>query len=221
MQNEIDFEDLTRQTRRLEFEDGLTDLQNAFVFLLMGLLGTVFFSTWGLMLFIRGILFNEELTMLALLAIIPLLVLIMFGGRRLIQRIRRDILWRERGEIVPLKWQVDSKLSVLAFTVWLALTLIGLKTVSRWSMEMDSALRVMIGAAGVATGVVYFAMGRTLRVQRYLWVGPLGGILSLLLMVVPVPSGYSSAVFGVVWCSLLTISGLAALRRTMRDLREV
>jgi hypothetical protein len=220
MQNEIDYENLTRQTRRLEFEDGLTDIQNALVFLLLSLLGTVFFSTWGITLYMRAMLFNSELTTIALLAMIPLLILLMFGGRRIIHRIRRDVLWRGRGEVVPLKWQVDWRISLLAAAVWLVLTVIGLVAVSRGSTELDAELRIMIGAAGVATGVVYFALGRSMGIRRYLWVGAIGGILSLMLIFIPVPTGYSWGVFGLIWCGLLTVSGIYALRRTLLGVRD-
>ncbi len=221
MQNDIDFENLTRQTRRLEFEDGLTDLQNALVFLLLSLMGAVFFSTWGITIYMRAMLFNSELTTITLLALIPLLILLMFGGRRLIHRIRRDYFWRDRGEIVPLKWQVDWRVNLLAAAVWLVLTLIGLVGVSRGSTEWDAELRVMIGAAGVATGVVYFALGWSMGIRRYLWLGAIGGILSLLLTFIPVPAGYSWVVFGFIWCGLLVISGIYALRRTLLGMRNV
>jgi hypothetical protein len=199
----------------------LTDLQNALVFLLLSLLGTIFFSTWGIKLYMRAMLYNSELTTIALLALIPLLVLLMFGGRRLIHRIRRDFLWRDRGEIVPLKWQVDWRVNLLAAAIWLVLTLIGMVGVSRGSLELDADLRIMIGAAGVATGVVYFSLGRSMGIRRYLWVGTIGGILSLMLIFISVPAGYSWVVFGLIWCGLLIISGLYALRRTLLDLREV
>ena len=49
----------------------------------------------------------------------------------------------------------------------------------------------------------------------------IGGILSLMLIIIPLSAAYSWMGFGIIWCGLLITSGLVALRRTLRELRDV
>lgn len=220
MEKSVDLDALTRNTRRLEFEDGLNDLQNGFIFLLLGLLASLFMSTTGLTLYMRAILFNEEITMIALVAIIPILYLITFGMRRLILRYRRNVLWRHLGEVEPFKWQVDRRFSILATVVWLVVVVVGFIFLSEDPMDLDASMRVIAAAGGVATGVIYVAMGRSLALERYRWVGIVGMALSALLIFVPLRVSLSWIAFGIIWAVILGVSGSLALRNTLVRLRE-
>ena len=219
MNERIDLDSLTRNTRRLEFEDGLNDLQNSLVFLLLSLLGTLFMSTAGITLYMRAMIFNEEITTIALLALIPLFVLITFGARRLIARYRKQVLWRHLGEVEPFRWQVDSRVSVLAAAIWLAVVIVGLFAFAGDPMDLDADMRVLVAAGGIATGVIYFAMGQTLGIQRYRWVGLIGGLLSAALIITPLNVGLSWLAFGLIWMVMLMVSGIYALRGTLMKLR--
>lgn len=219
MENQINFEEITRRTRRLEFEDGLNDLQNGFVFLLFSLLSAFFFSRAGLTFYMRGMIYQPEIMTIGLITLIPLLVLLTFGGRRLISRVRRKVLWRGQGEIVPLKWQVDRRITILAAGIWLIVSFVGLTWLSQGRIRLDADMRIMIAAGGLATGIVYVGMGRSLGIQRYQWVGIIGGLLSTLLMFVPLPYVGSWLAFGAIWTSVLGVSGTIALRQTLLDLR--
>ncbi len=118
MDKRLDFEELTRQTRRLDFGDGLTDLQVSAVFLVMSLAAAIFFSTAGLTWFARALIIQREITFLALVGIFGCFILGAFGSRRLIARVRRDYFWKDRGEIVPLPVGVDRWVSVLSVAVF-------------------------------------------------------------------------------------------------------
>ena len=107
MNEYIDLDSLTRNTRRLEFEDGLNDFQNGLFLLILGLLSAVFMSITGITWYMRAMMFNSEITTIALLALIPLFYLLTFGVRRLIRRYRKNVLWHDLGEVEPLKVQVD------------------------------------------------------------------------------------------------------------------
>ncbi len=220
MEQKLDLDALTRNTRRLEFEDGLNDFQNALVFLILGGLTSLFMSTAGLTLYMRAILFNEEITTIALLALIPLLYLIMFGIRRLILRYRKEVLWRDLGEMEPFKWQVDRRVSVLATAIWLIVVIGGLFLIAGDPMNLDADMRIIAGAGGIATGVTYFAMGQSLALARYRWVGIIGGLLSAVLIFSPLGFSYSWVVLGIIWTGTLGTSGFLAYRKTMRRLRE-
>jgi hypothetical protein len=219
MNKYIDLDSLTRTTRRLEFEDGLNDFQNGLVFLILGFLSSLFMSTTGLTLYMRAILFNPGITTIALLALIPFLFLLTFGIRHLIRLYRRRVLWRHLGEIEPFKWQVDSRINVLAAVVWLVVIIIGLVLLSGDPMNLDADMRVIAGAGGIATGVVYFAMGQSLALTRYRWVGIIGGLLSAVLMISPLNVSFSWLAIGIIWAVTLAVSGALAFRSTLKRLK--
>ncbi len=220
MEKHIDLDELTRNTRRLEFEDGLNDFQNALVFLILGGLASLFMSTAGITLYMRAMLYNQEITMIGLIALIPLLYLVLFGIRRLIQRYRREVLWRHLGEIEPFRWQVDRKVNVLATLIWLVVVIGGLLFVVRDPMDLDLDMRIIAGAGGIATGVVYFGMGQSLALSRYRWVGIVGGLLSAALIITPLKFSSSWLVVGVIWAVVLVVSGYLAFREVMTRLKE-
>ncbi len=97
----FDLDELTRQTRRQEFVDGLNDLQTGLIFLLMGALGAFLFSTAGMTLYIQALIWNRELTILGLLALLALLVLLAFGSRRVVEYLRGQVLWKGQGQAAP------------------------------------------------------------------------------------------------------------------------
>jgi hypothetical protein len=217
----LDFEELTLQTRRLDFEDGLTDLQVGALFLVMSLGAAFFFSTAGITWFARALILQREITLVALAGIFGCFILVAFGSRRLIARVRREYLWKERGEIVPLPWQVEPWVNVLAAAVFMILMMLGLWVVLRGGSENEAILRLLIAASGVATGITYLGMGRSLRLNRYLPVGIVGGLLSGVLFFIPLAFSESWLGLGVIWTTVLLISGLYALRRTRLSMFEV
>ncbi len=220
MDDRLDFEELTRQTRRLEFEDGLTDLQVSTLFLVMSLAAAFFFSTAGLTWFARSLILQREITYVALVGIFGGFMLVAFGSRRLIARVRREYFWKDRGEIVPLPVQVDRWVAVLSAAVFLILTIFGLWVLLRGGRDDEAILRLLVTASGVATGITYLGMGRSLRLNRYLFVGFAGGLLSGVLFFVPLTYSESWLGLGAIWTTILLTSGLYALWRTRRGMAE-
>jgi uncharacterized membrane protein len=220
MEQYVDLDSLTLKTRRLEFEDGLNDFQNGFFFLILGGLVALFMSTKGITWYMQAMLFNQEITTIALLAIVPLLYLITFGIRRLIRRYRSRVLWRHLGEMEPFKWQVDRRINVIATLTFLVVVIGGVILLTRNAMDLDASMRVIAGAGGIATGVVYFGMGQSLSLSRYRWVGIIGGLLSGMLIIAPFNMSYSWLGLGVIWALTLSLSGAVALRSTLMRLRE-
>jgi MFS family permease len=213
MQEYVDLDGLTRRTRRLEFEDGLNDLQNALVFLLAGLMAALFMSPFGIRLYVRVLQENKELTVIGLVGLFALFVVITFGARRLIMRYRREALWKDLGQIEPLRWQVDRRISVLAVAVWLIMFIAGMFFLSRDPMDLDAGMRLVIASAGVATGLIYFMLGQALELNRYRWLGLAAGLASGLIVVAPVSAAAGWMGFSVIWALGLTISGISALRK--------
>ncbi|MEA1977452.1 MAG: hypothetical protein U9N80_06085 [Chloroflexota bacterium] len=214
MDDRPDFEELTRQTRRLDFEDGLTDLQISAAILVMSLGAALFFSTAGLTWLTKALALQREITLVALAGIFGCFMLVAFGSSRLIARVRREYFWKDSGEIVPLPWQVDTWVNVLAAAVFLVLMILGIWVVLRGDGDDEALLRLLIAVSGVMTGIMYVGMGRSIRLNRYLTVGIVGGLLSGLLFFIPLTFSESWLVFGAIWTTILLISGLYALRIT-------
>jgi len=220
MEREIDFEEITLRTRRMDFEDGLTDLQVSALFLVMSLGAAFFFSTSGLTWFTKALILQREITLVALVGIFGCFILGAFGSRRLIARVRRGYIWKDRGEIVPLPVGVDRWVSVLGAAVFLTLTIFGLRILLRGGSDDEATQRLLVAASGVATGITYLGMGRSLRLNRYLSVGFVGGLLSGVLFFVPLTWSESWLGLGAIWTTILLASGLYALRRTRRGIAE-
>ena len=220
MDKRLDFEELTRRTRRLDFEDGLTDLQVSALFLVMSLAAFFFFSKPGLTWFARSLILQREITYVAFVGVYACFILVAFGSRRLIARVRREYLWKDRGEVMPLPVGVDSWVSVLSAAIFLTLLIFGAWVLLRSGTGDDAILRLIIAASGVATGITYLGMGRSLRLNRYLPVGFVGGLLSGVLFFVPLTYSESWLGLGAIWTTILLTSGLYALRRTRLNMTE-
>jgi len=79
MDNITKIDNLTRVTRRRDFEDGLMDFVFAVTFLFLGGLGGVFLSPLGLRWYFTSLLWNREVTIIAGIVLVFLFILIVFG----------------------------------------------------------------------------------------------------------------------------------------------
>jgi hypothetical protein len=213
-------DELTRRARRVEFSDGLTDLQTALTFFLLGFVNAAFLSQTGMEWYVRAILANRELTLLGLLGLFAVFLLILFGSRRVVRWVRSEKLNSGGGRVTPLAWQLDRWVAFLALGAFLLIFIPGMVLFPRKPLDMHSGLRITIAGGSAATAVIYFAMGRILTVKRYMWVALAGFAGALLLMVIPFSAAESWIVFTFVWTVSLGISGGLALRRTLLQRSE-
>ena len=213
-------DNLTRVTRRRDFEDGLMDFVFAGTFLFIGLFTGFFTSPVGLRWYLTSLLQNREITIIAEITLFALFILSVFGARRLIARIRRNTFWKNRGFVTPLRWQVNWKLNALASGVLIAMLVIAFWLMLNGSISQESVLRTLVSSAGVATGFVFFGMGKELELGRYKWVGVLGGLLSALIILVPMSFSSSWLALGIGWMIVFVISGVWALQKSLAALRE-
>jgi hypothetical protein len=208
-------DELTRKARRIEFDDGLTDLQTAAVFLLLGLVNAFFLSGAGMKLYVRAILANRELTLVGLLGLFGVVVLLLFGSRRVVHRIRTQKLRKGGGRVTPRAWQLDRWVAFIALAAFFLIFIPGMLLFPRGALDMHSGLRVMVAAGSAATAVIYFAIGRMLKVGRYTWVALAGVAVTLLLLLAPLSAAWAWIVFSLIWTLALSISGGMALRRAL------
>jgi hypothetical protein len=216
--NQMD--NLTRRTRRREFEDGLMDYVLALTFLLLGALGGFFLSPVGLRWYYASLLRNREITIIGEIGFFALLILILSGARRLIAWVRRQTLWKNRGFVKSLRWQVSIRVNLLGSAVMIAMLIVAFGLMRTGLVSSDFVLRTLVAAAGVATGIVLFGVGRELDLGRYRWVGIIGGAASAL--IIPLPVSFSSAwlTLGIGWTVLFAASGTWALRKSLAALGE-
>ena len=216
----IDLDELTRQTRRQEFVDGLNDLQTGLIFLLMGALGAFLFSTTGMTLYIQALIWNRELTILGLLALLALLVLLAFGSRRVVEYLRGQVLWKGQGQAAPLRAQVRWPATAAVVGVVVVLIIAALVLLPTRPLDLDAVMRALAATSGVGTGILYFAMGRELGLRRLQWASLAGGMLSAVVLFLPLSASASWLGVGGVWAITLFVSGGLALRRRLAEVRS-
>ncbi len=220
MNNMDEIDNLTRRTRKREFDDGLVDILYGVFFLVMGLAGWFWSSAVGLRWFAVAMVQRRDITIIALLALALAFVLTMRGSRRLIEWIRRSFLWQETGYVEPLKWQVRRSVTLIAGFASLALILGAYWLMSTGSLDEEAVLRTLAASASLGTAIMYLGMGIDLRFRRYKAVGIAGLILSAIILTQTTAFSESWLLLGVGWMAILTVSGLWALRRSVLTLAE-
>ena len=138
----------------------------------------------------------------------------------MIARIRRKSLRKNQGFVKPLRWQVSWQINALASGVLIAMLFIAFWLMTNGSISREIVLRTLVSAAGVATGFVFLGMGKELGLQRYKWVGAAGGVLSALIILIPVSFSSSWLALGIGWMVIFIVSGTWALRKSIAALRE-
>jgi hypothetical protein len=224
MNNHIDLDDLTKKTKRLEYEDGLRDFQIGAIFLILFLANWFIFTPAGLELLIRtSIRFKDykDLWLVGLVGLIALIYLLAFGSERVMERIRRATFWKESGFVKPLRWGVIPKGVVILATVVLLGIIIGsVWLMSRGILSQDAALRSVPASTGLATAVFFISLGNNLQIRRYVIVGVSGAILSGIILITEMAFATAYLWTGVGWAVILALSGFWALRWALRDLRQ-
>jgi len=213
-------DNLTRATRRREFEDGLMDYVLALTFLFLGAISGFFLSPVGLRWYYTSLLHNREVTIIAEIGLFALFILLVFGTRRLIARIRRNTLWKNRGFVKSLRWQVSPQVNLLAGGAMIAMLIIAFGLMRNGLISNDFVLRTLVASAGVATGIVLFGVGKELELERYRWVGIIGGATSALIILFPLSFSAAWLMLGISWSVLFTVSGTWALRKSLAALEE-
>ena len=216
--SEID--QLTQATRKREFDDGLIDFVFGGTYLIICLACWVFFSPTGLSWIARALLQNREVTIIGLIALISLFILMIFGARKIVERIRMATIWRDRGFVKSLKWQVSWQTNLAAVGAAITMIIMASWMMQRGMIDPEAVLRVLVSSAGAATGIVFFGIGSELKLQRYKWVGIAGGGLSFLIVVIPTAFHVSWLLAGIIWMAVLSVSGFWALRKSISAFEE-
>ena len=220
MDTPIDLDKLTHQTQRREYLDGLRDLHLGMVILILSLLNWFVLSPAGATLLVKAVRYSKDLSVIGMIGLLGLFILILFGTERVMERIRRATLWKESGFVKPLRYGFNKWL-ILATTVIVLTIIVG----STWLMAMgtlsqETALRSIPAGSCLGTGVIFFGMGRSLKIQRYKFVGVAGVLLAIFLYFYPLSFALAWLYLGIGWTLILLASGIWALRLALLELKQ-
>jgi len=174
MKHITDIDNLTKATRRREFDDGLVDFIYAVVFLILSIFCWFFFSSIGMKWYITALVNNREITLVGMLLLFSLFVLLTFGSRRVIDRIRQSSIWKDRGFVKSLRWQVRWPIQLAASIVFISIILSAFWLMLKGLITADTVLRALVSSVGIASGIVFLGGGIDLGLQRYIYVGICG-----------------------------------------------
>lgn len=217
MENVVDLDRMTQETRRHEFDDGLSDFAVGLFIAWLGLLDWFLFSPGGLSWYATAMATHRTLTIIGLLVLLVAFFVVATNVRRTIDRIRSRPGWRERGIVKPLRRQVGWPISVLSALIVLGMVGAGAWLLATGRIDDEGLLRMLVAGAGVGTGAVYLGMSISLDLRRYVVVGLVGCVLSAMIIVVPVSFSIAWLMLAVIWIVTLGVSGGWALRRTLRS----
>lgn len=215
MNTPVDLDGLEKTTRRREFDDGLMDFAVGIMFLVFCLLAWFLFSPDGLNWYVLSLTNYHTLTLVGLLGVAALVITGPLGLRRLIEHFRISILWKDSGFIKPLNRQTSWPLTILSVAAALGMILYASWLMTIGKINADSVLRTLVSSSGIATGIIYIGIGASLNLRRYLILGLAGGMISTLILFLPVSFSIAWLILGITWTFLLFVSGTWALQHLL------
>ena len=220
MDHLTELDNLTKATLRHDYDDGLMDYFISGTFLIISLAGWFFFSNFGLVWIANNMIRNREITTIVLITWIPLFLLYTFGARRIIELIRKNIYYKNRGFVKPLRLYGSWQLNALASAIFVIIIFFASRLLLNDSVSLEIFLRTLVSSTWIATAFIFFGLGKQMDLNRYKWVSVTGGLFSTLLIFIPVNFSISWMLNGIVWIIVLIISGSLALRKSLISLRE-
>jgi hypothetical protein len=219
MDTPLDLDQLTHQTKRREFTDGLRDLHVGLMILILSLLVWFTLTPTGMTWLVKAVLYDKTLTMIGLIGFFGLFILIIFGAERLMERIRRASLWKESGFVKPLRWGFNKWITIAVAAVILAIVVGSVWLMAMGRLSQDVALRSIPASACFGMGVQFFGMGYSLKIRRHLAVGVAGSLLGVTIFLYPFSFAQAWLCFGLGWSVILLVSGAWALGLALSELK--
>jgi hypothetical protein len=219
MDTPLDLDQLTHQTKRREFTDGLRDLHVGLTILILSLLNWLIFTPTGATWLVKAVLYDRTLTVIGLIGFFGLYLFIIFGGERLMEYIRRASLWKDSGFVKPLRWGFNKWITIAVTVVILTIVTGSVWFMSMGRLSQDVALRSIPASACFGMGVQFFGMGYSLKIRRHLAVGVVGSLLGVTIFLYPFSFGQAWLCFGLGWSVILLVSGAWALGLALSELK--
>jgi hypothetical protein len=169
---------------------------------------------------VKAVIYDKNLATVGLIGSLALIILIAFGSERIIERIRRSSLWKESGFVKPLRYGFNKWMALGATTVVLAVIIGSVWLMAMGKITQEIALRSIPAASSLGTGILFFSMGQSLKIQRYQVVGIFGSLLAVFLYLYPLSFALTWLLLGIGWALILLTSGTWALRLARSELKK-
>jgi hypothetical protein len=214
MAAQVNVDGLIRQTRRYEFSDGLRELQLGVMFLFFGVESWIILEP-GWIAFIVNLRNGpgQWAVWVATLLVVMMPGIAAWGMLGLMNYLRRRRLWRESGMVKPSRRIIPLWVNLFAGAVIVGALGLAVALHVRGLVDVWFIWRILWIAIGWSTTIVMVWLGRHIGLVRYVWLGAAGGLLSSIVLFLPLTFGQTGLVFGILWGLILTLSGLAVLRR--------
>jgi hypothetical protein len=219
MDTPLDLDQLTQQTKRREFTDGLRDLHVGLTILILSLLNWLIFTPTGATWLVKAVLYDKHLTAIGIVGFFGLLLLIIYGGERLMERIRRASLWKDSGFVKPLRWGFNKGMMIASTAIVLTIIIGSVWFMAVGKLSQDVALRSIPASASLGTGTIFFIMGYSLKIRRYLAIGIVGSLLAIAIFLFPSSFTQAWLWLGMGWAVILLVSGAWALGLALSELK--
>lgn len=204
---------LQRMTMRYELADGVRELHQAIWLLLMGVYVWLLWDAPGLwMPIVQAARTQGNAALLVvILAMFGIPIMVMQVSLMLMNvYVRRRWLWRNTGVIKPKAWIIPRRVLFTAYAVMLTLFL-----VVTWVAVQREDLWLIVRAAYLGTGCglcwMSFWVGRLFELPRYQISAGVGGLGTLIILVLPVSLGMGGLLMGLLWAGTMTASGVYAI----------
>lgn len=223
MQTQPDVQQIITRTRQYEFADGLRDMQFGLMWLAYGVMIWFEFDMAGLW-FPLLVQLRRQFGPLAALSsiVIPLIpALLVLAALGLMNVVRRRWLWRNLGQVKASRIIVTRRVSVISVIILLAGVGIAYGLAQLGLVDGDATLRALFAASGVSFGYTMAAMGADLHLARYMAVGWAGGLVSLIVLALPVSLGVFALTLGIGWALILGVAGMPPLLDALRAASDV
>jgi hypothetical protein len=215
-----DLDQIIKKTRQYEFSDGLRDLQLAVFVGFGGVAAWLSFEPFWLTIIGKTVnTFGRWAGWIGMLPIV-LLIAAVWGMLWLMEQFRRRWLWRETGMVKASKWIVSRRVNLISFFIILTGIGMGLGFQYLGLVKSPFVLRMIWTATGWSLGYTLAGMGQEIGLPRYIKVGAIGGLLSTILLFLPLSFGQSSLGFGSIWFTLLLTSGMITLRSSISNMKK-
>ena len=215
MNHPIDLDGFTKATRRREFDDGLMDYAVGGLILVYCLLAWFIFSPAGLEWYVLAIINYRTITIIGLIALEASLIIGLISVRKIIDHIRITKIWKDSGHIKPLHRQTSWLVILSSVVVTLGMVIFASWLRAVGTIDIESVLRTLVSSTGIGTGIIYIGISASLDVKRYLIVGLIGGMISLLILFLHVSFSNAWLILGIAWTIILCVSGTRALKQVL------
>ena len=220
MANEVNIEKLMLETKQYEFADGLRDIQMGLITASLGAITWLVISPlWITFIYTLRLDFGRWAMATAAIGLYCIFIATALGLRWIITLARHRWLWRDSGMVKASRSIVSTRTTLIASIVFVIGLLVGFRLAPLVEVDEWYAARMLYAAMGWGYGVGLVAFGQDIKVQRYIWLGLLGGVASTLLLFFPLEFGEAGLAFGVGWGAILLASGLVVLLRTWNKSR--